>query len=109
METTFNEALKGGETNDVLSKVSSVLPITTGGAKKRPRKQTRRPKKVRAPKRRPAPPTRRKPKRAKSSRRRSRRGGIWSTLPAVALLAANEGMKRKSGSNLYASTRRWGK
>jgi len=105
MENTFNEALKGGEPSDVLSKL---LPATTGGAKKRPRRQTRKPRRVRVPRRRPAA-TRRKPRRAKSSRRRSRRGGIWSTLPAVALLAANEGMKRKSGSNLYASTRRWGK
>ena len=105
---SFNEVFKGGEgDNEQVSKLTSAVPVMNGGAKKRRSKQTRKPRKVRSSKKRPAP-TRKKPRRAKSSRRRrSRRGGIWNTLPAVALLAANEGMKRKTGSNLYAKTRRW--
>jgi len=105
---SFNTALKGGEDNsELMDKLTTAMPGLKGGAKKRHRRQTRKPRKVRSSKKRPAP-TRKKPRRAKSSRRRrSRRGGIWNTLPAVALLAANEGMKRKSGSNLYAKTRRW--
>ena len=104
---SFNYALKGGEDNSgLMDKLTSVTGLK-GGAKKRHRRQTRKPRTVKSSKKRPAP-TRKKPRRAKSSRRRrSRRGGIWNTLPAVALLAANEGMKRKSGSNLYAETRRW--
>ena len=107
MIDTFNKATLGGDgSNDMLASFKHNLGLNGGGAKKRrrvARTQKRTPKRSRTPKRRPTKKGPRRPRRP----RRSRRGGVFESLPALALLAASETAKRRTNSSLYANPRRW--
>lgn len=116
MIDTFNKATLGGDgSNDMLDKLTGSLDslgLKVGGAKKRrrvARTQKRTPKRSGTPKRRPTKKRQRKTIKPRRPRRprRSRNGGIFNTLPALALLAASETAKRRTNSSIYANQRRY--
>ena len=105
----FNQAAGGNASSNILNSLQGMAP-SMGGAKKRrrvARTQKRGPKRSSTPKRKHAPTKKRQRQRKPRRPRRSRRGGVFNALPALALLAANEGAKRHTNSSLYSNARRW--